>query len=85
MSDTFPSRRLVGVIITGKAVASIVRAGKRSIDVSSPVPATALFYTSYFDHSRNAFVAVFEDDSFDPIADGCLIPRMLAPCSITEV
>ena len=79
MSDTFPSRRLVGVIITGKAVASIVRAGKRSIDVSSPVPATALFYTSYFDHSRNAFVAVFEDDSFGLVSAGCEITMLYMP------
>ena len=77
------NRRLAGVIITGDAVAAIVRAGKRSIDVSSPVAETASFFTSYFDHSRNAYVAVFEDDSFDLIASGALIP-LLGPCSITE-
>ncbi len=77
------NRRLAGVIITGEAVASIARAGKRSIDVSSPVPATASFFTSYFDHSRNAYVAVFEDDSFGLIAPGALIP-LLGPCSVTE-
>ena len=79
------NRRLAGIIITGETVASIVRAGKRIIDVSSNVPATASFFTSYFDHSRNAFVAVFEDDSFDCIADGCLIPLVIGLCSITEL
>ena len=77
-------RRQVGVIITGKSVALLARAGKREIDVSSPVPETASFFTSYFDHSRNAYVAVFEDESFDPVGDGALIPILSDPCSMTE-
>jgi len=77
-------RRQVGVIITGKSVALLARAGKREIDVSSPVPETASFFTSYFDHSRNAYVAVFEDESFDPVGDGALVPILSDPCSMTE-
>ncbi len=79
------NRRLAGVIITGEAVASIVRVGKRSIDVSSPVPVTASFFTSYFDHSLNAFVVVFEDDSFDLMYPGSEIPLVNGPCSVTEL
>ena len=78
------SRRLAGVVVTGEVVAAIVKAGKRSIDVSSPVPATATFFTSYFDHSRNAYVVVFEDESFDRHCEGGLIPLLNEPCSVTE-
>ena len=76
------NRRLMGVIITGEAVADIARTGKRIIDVSSLVPETASFFTSYFDHSRNAFVVVFEDDSFGPVASGALIPLLCNPVAV---
>ena len=72
-------RRIAGVVVTGECVANVLRAGKRTIEVFSPVPETASFFTSYFDHSRNAFVAVFEDESFSPIADGGLIPILSQP------
>jgi hypothetical protein len=79
------NRRLAGVIITGEDVALLALEGQRVVHVSSPVPATASFFTSYFDHSRNAYVAVFEDDSFGPIASGGLIPILCNPvASVTE-
>lgn len=77
-------RRLAGLIITGECVASLARAGKRTIDISSPVPETASFFTSYFDHSRNAYVAVFEDESFNLLCEGCVIPILNEPCFVTE-
>lgn len=77
-------RRLASLIITGDCVASLARAGRRSIDVSSPVPETASFFTSYFDHSRNAYVAIFEDASFDRVPEGAVIPLLTDPCVVTE-
>ena len=77
-------RRLAGLIITGESVALLARAGKRTIDVSSPLPETASFVTSYFDHARNAYVAIFEDESFEPVGDGALIRILTDPCSVTE-
>ncbi len=79
-------RRLAGVIITGEAMAESTREGRRTIHVCSPVPATASFFTPYFDHSRNAFVAVFEDDSFSPVRPGDIFPMLCKPhCAITPL
>lgn len=70
------ARRLARVLLTGECVAGFVRAGRRTIDVHSPVPETASFFTSYFDHSRNAYVAIFEDESFGRVAGGAVIPLL---------
>lgn len=72
-------RRLYGFVVTGNCVAEIARTGKRTIDVSSPIPESATFLTAYFDHNRNAFVCVFEDEAFSPLAEGALIPVDLGP------
>ncbi len=79
-------RRLAGVVITGEDVAEIAREGKRSINVvCSSVPASALFFTSHFDHSRNAFVVIFEDESFGLIPPGGVIPLLPWPHFVTEL
>ncbi len=78
-ADPTSVRRLAGVIITGEAIAEFVREGQRTVHVCSGVPATASFFTSYFDHSRNAFVAVFEDDSFGLVSAGCKITMLYIP------
>ncbi|KKL82274.1 hypothetical protein LCGC14_1986450 [marine sediment metagenome] len=77
--------RVMGVIITGEAVSALAREGKRTIEVSSGVPETATFFKSWFDHSRNFYVAAFEDESFDPVEAGCEIPLLPCQCSITEL
>ena len=77
------NRRIVGVIIRGEAVASIVREGKRTIEVTKGLPETAKFYGAHFDHFRNAFVAVFQDDSFDLVADGEMFPLRDTPHIVT--
>lgn len=79
------NRRLMGVIISGETIAAIVREGKRSIAVSSLVPASASFVTAYVCHSRMSFVAVFEDESFDPVFSGYEMPIFDCPCSVTEL
>ena len=79
-------RRLMGVIITGEAVAAVVREGfRRKQYVRSEIPESAKFYTAHFSHERNAFVAVFEDPSFAPVAEGGLIPLMNSVPEIREV
>lgn len=77
-------RRLYGFVVTGKTIGEIARQGRRTIDVSSPVPDSATFFNAYFDHARNAFVCVFEDGSFSPVAEGALIPVDVGP-TITRV
>jgi hypothetical protein len=77
-------RRLYGFVVTGAAIGAIARQGKRTINVSSPVPDSATFFSAYFDHARNAFVCVFEDESFSPVAEGALIPVDIGP-TITQV
>lgn len=72
-------RRLYGFVVTGEAIGEIAKQGQRTIDVSSPVPDSAAFFSAYFDHARNAFVCVFEDDSFSPVAEGALIPVDVGP------
>lgn len=76
MSD---QRRLYGFVVSGQIIGAMARHGKRTIEVSSPVPESATFFTAYFDHARNAFVCIFEDASFDPVAEGGLIPVGIGP------
>ena len=83
MSDE--NRRLMGVIVTGDTVAEFVREGKRTIEVPSTVPETATFVMAWFDHERNAFVTVFQDVSFDRVADGCSIPILFMPNVVITV
>lgn len=56
------------------AIEAIARSGTRVLSVESPIPETAKFFTAWFSHERNAFVCVFEHESFSPVADGALIP-----------
>jgi hypothetical protein len=77
-------RRLYGFVVTGEFIAEIAQAGRRTIDVASPIPRSARFLRAYFDHSRNGFVCVFEDDSFRPVAEGAMIPVDNGP-AITQV
>lgn len=39
------------------------------------IPESARFMHAYFDYERNVFVCVFEDDSFEVVPEGCVIPR----------
>lgn len=57
----------------------MIREGFRTIEVGKAIPPSAEFYTAYFSHDRNAFVCVFEDESFGSICDGALIPVDLQP------
>lgn len=57
----------------------MMREGFRSIQVGQAIPASAEFYTAYFDNERNAFVCVFEDAVFQPVPDGCVIPLSPGP------
>lgn len=72
-------RRLYGFVVTGEVIADFARSGKRTIQVESPVPESATFFKAYFDHARNAFVCVFEDDSFSSVSEGALIPIDIGP------
>lgn len=67
-------RRLKGVLITGRLLEMFLLSRTVNIKIQSSIPETATFYTAYFDHSRNAFVVFFEDESFDCVPEGELVP-----------
>ena len=67
-------RRLYGFLLSAPILEEFCRNGKREFSVEGPIPDTARFWSSYFDHSRNCFVCIFEDDSFCLVAEGCVIP-----------
>lgn len=71
-------RKLCGVLVTGELIAEMARSGERRYAVESQLPESAVFHTAYFDQSRNAFVCVFEDDSFPPL-DNASIPIIDKP------
>lgn len=58
-------RNLQGVTVTSKAIASLCQ---------TAVPESAKFLHAYFDGERNAFVCVFEDESFESVPEGCRFP-----------
>ena len=72
-------RRLYGFLVAGEVLGVFFRNGNRSFKVTGPVPESASFWSAYFDHSRNAFVVVFEDESFPPVAGGEEIPIGAGP------
>lgn len=78
-------RRLLGFVLTGESLGMVARsAGVRTISVESPIPESATFFTAFFCHERNAFVCVFEDESFARVCEGGLIPIVECP-TITEL
>lgn len=58
-------RNLHGVTVTSEAIASLCL---------NVMPLSARFLHAYFDYERNAFVCVFEDESFDVVPEGSRIP-----------
>lgn len=58
-------RKLQGITVTSEAIASLCK---------TAVPASAKFSHAYFDSGRNAFVCVFEDESFKDVPEGHYIP-----------
>ena len=72
-------RRLYAFLVTGEMIAQFCRNGEHAFTVEGPVPDTARFFCAHFDHARNAFVCIFEDDSFDEVAEGEYIPLGIGP------
>lgn len=72
-------RRLFGFYLTGEILGEFCRNGNRSFQVNGPVPETATFWSSYFDHGRNCFVVIFEDESFSLVPEGSPIPIGYGP------
>ena len=72
-------RRIYGFVLTGQVVGEFCRNGDRQFTVNSPVPETATFFSAHFDHARNGFVCYFEDESFEPVAEGSVIPIGIGP------
>ena len=78
-------RKLKGFIVSGEVVGEFCRNGRRAFTVSGPLPETAKFWSAHFDHSRNSFVCLFEDESFDSVPEGSTIPIVHGPvvtCSV---
>ena len=67
-------RRLKSFLVSGRAVATHLRDGWRTIIVESTCPESAIFYTAFFDNQRNCFQVIMEDDSFNPVAEAGVIP-----------
>jgi hypothetical protein len=72
-------QRLRGFIVTGQVIAEFCAKGERRVSVQSDIPEEAIFRFAYFANERNAFICVFEHESFYPIADGALIPIFPGP------
>ncbi len=72
-------RRLYGFIVTGEVIGSFCKRGSRAFKVVGPVPESARFYSAHFDNSRNAFIVVFEDESFPLVPQGAIIPIGIGP------
>lgn len=72
-------RRIYGFVVTGEVVGEFCRNGEREFRVDGPVPDTATFFSAHFDHARNGFVCYFEDESFEPVAEGAIIPVGIGP------
>jgi hypothetical protein len=60
-------RKIEGRTVTAELVADLARR-------ENHVPESAIFISAYFDHSRNAFVCLFEDESYQSIPEGAAIP-----------
>jgi hypothetical protein len=60
-------RKIEGRTVTVELVADLARRFNH-------VPESAIFISAYFDYSRNAFVCLFEDDSYESIPEGSAFP-----------
>lgn len=77
-------RRLLAFWVDPWFIAALCIRGERHFCVDSCVPDTARFFRAWFEPSRNAFAVVFEDDSFELITPGALIPFCISP-EVTHV
>lgn len=59
-------KKFRGISVTGDLVAAAIPSGA--------VPSTAKFQHAYFDYERNVFVCLFEDETFEPVPEGCRFP-----------
>ena len=59
-------RKIQGVTVTGDAIAAMIPVGQ--------LPSTAKFLHAWFDYERNAFVCMFEDESFEEVPEGGRFP-----------
>lgn len=74
------THRQVAVVFSPAAIKSISTVGIKSDfgerqECTFGLPETAKFVRGYFDNIRQLMVFIFEDDSFDEVADGHLIPE----------
>jgi hypothetical protein len=81
---TMSNRKLRGFLISDHMLGEFCRNGPRSFCVNGPVPDTAKFWSAHFDHEKNAFVCFFEDESFDSVPEGCIIPVFPGPVIETK-
>ena len=67
-------KRIRGVTVTGEAIAAMIPAEQ--------LPSTAEFLYAWFDYERGVFVCMFEDESFEPIPEGCRFPIDVAVATL---
>ena len=60
-------RKIEGRTVTVEVFADLARR-------ENHVPESAIFISAYFDHGRNAFVCLFEDESYESVPEGTVIP-----------
>lgn len=76
-------RRLRFYKLTGGLLASVLKTGRVSICIESDLPTTARFYTAHFSPESNLFLVAFEDESFDEVKEGQMIP--IHDLNVTEI
>lgn len=74
MSKSRGDRRLRSFLLSPEILESFALPGKRVVKIHSEIPKTAKFFSSFYDHERRSYVAIFEDESFIPVPFGSHIP-----------
>lgn len=61
--------KMAGLLVTGECIGNVAKE-------SGFVPQDAKFRSAYFDPERNAFVCLFEDESFQSVSEGLKFPMI---------
>lgn len=74
------THKQVAIVFTPTAIKTISTVGVKSDygekqECVFGLPLTAKFVRGYYDHLREKMILIFEDESFDEVAEGHLIPE----------
>lgn len=72
-TNNSPSRRRKGFILPYSTFERMLKAPQSKLDIcGGQVPVSAKLLGVYTDYQRDAFVLMFEDESFEETPEGCL-------------